>query len=195
MIRSRLSARGVGTSLHCCTPCLLQRAMSTRVLPVMANESSRRKTSKLTSSMRGSVSKQTGAKLLFEDLLRAGRVEPYQLGVMLKSCATSAETRQLIARAEASGVEISASAFNFVISRLQMEGRPESEVRAVLDEMDLRGLARTERTQQTLEAGRCEEALSRRRTALLAALLRGGEREREGARALFDSLLSRGLAQ
>ena len=123
------------------------RGMATvwRTLPSLRPEEqlSRRRTSRLVKLLRGDERERASAKELFDAMLRRRNVGTSQLGVMLKACHSSYEVRELMERAESDGVQLESSAFNIMINRLQIEGRPNAEIRSVLQEMNQRGLPRT----------------------------------------------------
>ena len=100
------------------------------------------------------------AHRLFDGLLEVGEANSHHLSVMLTyGCGTSSEQQELMARAETSGVELTASCFNSLLGQLQTEGKP---LEPVLAEMRSRGVEANAQTQKVLS--RSAEDLNRYRT-------------------------------
>ena len=153
---------------------------------------SRMRTAKLRHMLGGGERERTRALWLFDSLVQRGAAAPHHLGVMLRGCATSAEQRELMGRAEAAGVPPDAQCYNVLLGRLQLEGE-KARVDEVLAELRSRGIEVDDYLRATLE--RSEQTWSKMRTAELKRLLGSPlASEREAARRLFGGLLARGLA-
>lgn len=159
---------------------------------------SRMRTAKLRQMLGGGERERTRALWLFDSLVQRGAAASHHLGVMLRGCATSAEQRELMGRAEAAGVPPDAQCYNLLLGRLQLEGEA-AKVDEALAELQSRGIEVDDYLRATLS--RSEQTWSKMRTAELKRLLgspaaqaraRGGERE--AARRLFGGLLVHGLA-
>jgi pentatricopeptide repeat protein len=130
------------------------------------------------------------ARRLFDAWIERDVAAPQQLTVMLScGCATSEEQRSLLERLKAAGAQLTASAFNTVLARMAVEGRPDADTRLVLREMEAADIGASEHTHQILERG--EGALSKLRTAELQRL--AGVGQYQVAWRLVDGLLGQGL--
>ena len=131
---------------------------------------------------------QFKAQELFDRLLDRGKANEHHLHKMLQATYTSAEMRKLASRAKEAGVAITAITYNTLLSTLLIEGRAD-EAEGLQREMVQRGIDPDKNTAAVL--GRTQEKLSKKRSLLLARLLKDGKTSL--AWTLFDGLLERGL--
>ena len=161
-------------------------------------EVSRMRTSKLRDLVQsGGRADRARAHALLARLFERCAADAYQLRVMLSyGTASLEEMRALIARAEGAGLAASASEYNALLSRMQLEGRcSHAQIREVLDEMLERGVAPDERTEKIVH--RSIASVSAMRTAELLRLLRRQQAAdsyaRRAAWTLFSALCERGV--
>jgi hypothetical protein len=124
---------------------------------------------------------------LFEMLLLRGAADATQLACMIAYGHTPiAECEVLLERAEREGIVLDASVLNGLLGRLQIEGRPETELSAAVERMRARGVEPDEHTRQLGE--RSATALADIRRTLIRRWRRGGSaRSRAAARVLMET--------
>ena len=157
------------------------------------------RTAKLMELLRNGATVGTAqAHSLWRGLLQRSQADSYQLGVMLSHGSSSlAEMQSRLAEAEAAGLVPHRSAFNALLSRMQIDGRDAAEIEGVLGTMEGAKLPRDDEQEALTRSILAIDSarLSAMRTAELTRRVRRGATDayaRTSAWALFCGLCERG---
>ena len=119
---------------------------------------------------RGGAPSRARAWALYNGLLARRAADYYQLGAMMSHGGVPIETmRQMLNDAPEHGIEPTATAYNALLSRLVLEGRPRTDLAEIIEEMRSRGAEPDRRTLRIVE--RTADECSAMRTAELSRRL------------------------